>query len=128
MEIWKRWIVGLVVSLVVGAVITPLFLCKLRKYIKYNDKILENGKKVPAWVTGTLERLFFVLLVAFDVSATATAMVGWLAVKMATDWQRISEKDMPNVRKNAFSGLLGGMMSLLWALVGGLICKGKIFG
>ena len=78
-------------------------------------------------VLGTIERLFFTIVVAFNVSGTATAMIGWIAVKMATDWQIIVKDDKDNrkswKRQLAMSGLLGSMISLFFALIGGLVLR-----
>lgn len=73
---------------------------------------------------GHYRTLFFTILVAFDVSGTATAMIGWVTVKMLTDWHRILKPDAElGVRSSAFASLLGNMISLIFALIGGLICR-----
>jgi len=40
------------------------------------------------WVTGITERLFFTVAVAFELSGVATAMMGWMAIKLAANWNR----------------------------------------
>lgn len=82
----------------------------------------EPLKRVPPWLTGGLERLFFTLLVAFDVSGTPTAMIGWLALKLATNWNRPDYEDKVKARSFAFSGLVAGLLSMFLALLGGQIC------
>jgi hypothetical protein len=75
---------------------------------------------VPSWITGAVERLFFTLWVAWDVSGIGTAMVTWLGPKLLTNWNRFSSQhDEPRVRAFAFSALLAGLLSMLFAFVGG---------
>lgn len=87
---------------------------------------------MPGWVVGVIERVFFGALVAFDISATAAGMVTWILVKMATDWHKIlgpGQKDgdpMYGARSLAFGSLLAGMISLFFALVGGLVCRAAL--
>lgn len=122
----RSWITGLVVALVFGAVITWGFLAALRWYVYGKRPIYQNEanqKPVPAWLVGTMERLFFTGIIAFEVTAAAVAMVAWLALKMATDWNRINAPYTPS---EALTGLLGGLVSMLFALIGGLICSGRI--
>jgi hypothetical protein len=49
-------------------------------------------------------------------------MMGWLAVKMLTHWNRPENNQRP-FSAGAFTALLGGLMSMLFALVGGLILR-----
>lgn len=118
------WILGLAISLLVGHFAVDYFLRELRKHMQLGDKpaLPEPLKRVPSWLTGALERLFFTLLVAFNVSGTPTAMVGWLALKLATNWNRPDLEDKVQARSFAFSGLIAGLLSMLFALVGGRIC------
>jgi len=68
-------------------------------------------------VTGIIERVFFTVVVAFDVSGTATAMMGWIAIKMAAVW------NVSQPRAATIFTALGGLMSMFFALTGGLICR-----
>lgn len=124
----KQWIVGLTVSLVLGGFATWLFLLVLRKYIGSPEKVrlAEGGKSVPAWLTGVVERLFFTILVGLNVAGAPASMVGWLALKLATNWNHPDWKDKPDARSYAFSALLAGLVSMLFALFGGLLCAGKL--
>jgi hypothetical protein len=123
---------GSVVALLLGHLWTTTFLEVIRKHIycyaqKYKEKIDDiytQSLPLPATVLGVIERIFFGALVAFDISATAAAMVTWIFVKMATDWNRIlvaGSKKGP--RSLAFGSLLASMISLFFALIGGLICR-----
>lgn len=118
------WILGLGFSLLVGHFAVEHFLRRLRKYMALGDKpaLPDPLKRVPPWLTGGLERLFFTLLVAFNVSGTPAAMVGWLALKLATNWNHPDFKDNSQARSFAFSGLVAGLLSMSVALIGGRIC------
>lgn len=123
-----KWIIGLLVSLLVGHYAAKYY----RNY--RNNKIL-NGKEdynpdkeqslnndfLPL-LTGLLERFFFTLVIAFNISGGAVAMFGWLGAKMAVNWNRQSNNDAVS-RAYAMTALQSGLVSLLFALIGGLICK-----
>ncbi|WP_157719519.1 hypothetical protein [Pseudomonas oryzae] len=79
----------------------------------------------PPWLTGMTERLFFTVLVAFAVSDVATTMVAWLALKLATNWHRF--QDDSTARYFGFSALLAGLVSMLFAFLGGLIVRGDLW-
>lgn len=75
---------------------------------------------------GILERIFFSVLVAFGVSGVATAMTIWIGTKMATGWNRIAGGGDTWRRMLAFNGLISSLVSLFFAVVGGLIANGSI--
>jgi hypothetical protein len=132
------WILGSVVALVLGHVWTVTALRLIRNYVyvqtlKRQEQIgaiYIDSLALPGWTVGTIERVFFGALVAFDIPATAAGMVTWILIKMATDWHRIlgsgqQNKDpMYGPRSLAFGSLLGSMISLLFALIGGMVCRG----
>jgi hypothetical protein len=128
-----RWILGLWISLAVGAVLTHWFLDALRKYIKKKAKESdepyqeEKDLYVPGWFVGLTERTFFTVLVAFDVSATAAAMIGWVAVKVGISWQVLLKQETTLRRSLAFSALLGNIVSMLFAVIGGVIIRVATF-
>lgn len=121
-----RLIIGLAISLGLGTLLTPIFLKAIRINVyKVHDKTYEKRAPsgTPPWFTGVLERFFFTLAVAFNVGGAAVAMTSWILVKMVTDWHRYIE-DKGDLEGNlAFSALLGSMISLSFALVGGLVGK-----
>ena len=144
MEILSRWVIGFVFSLFIGHLLTKKFVNDLRSYIKFDMSGINVSKRgIPTWVMGTLERLFFTILIGFYVPAAGAAIMGWLTIKMLTNWNRINVrygdpatgavvdrikiKEEANLRTYALSGLLGSLMSMLFALIGGLICKGAIW-
>lgn len=85
----------------------------------------EGEKTVPPWLTGLIERLFFTVAVAFNLTGTAPAMIGWIAVKMASHWTRQHVEHGPDSRFLVFSALLAGLVSMFFALLSGLIACGQ---
>lgn len=136
-KLFWLWIPGFIVALVLGHLWTVTVLWPIRNYIhrqvvKRNEQIAGiyiDQLAVPPWLTGYIERSFFCTLVAFDISATAAGMLTWILIKMATDWHRLlgqgveSKFCMYGPRSLAFASLLAGMISLFFALIGGLICR-----
>jgi hypothetical protein len=53
-------------------------------------------------------------------------MIGWLALKLATNWNHPLWKDDPDIRTWALSALLAGLVSMLFAFMGGRIANGEI--
>ena len=144
METLLRWVIGFVFSLVIGHLLTKKFVNDLRLYLKFDMSGINVAEpKIPAWLMGTLERLLFTILIAFDVSTVSAGIMGWLAIKMATDWNRVKIfygdpgsgsipaslkfKEEAKLRTLAVSGLLGTLVSMIFALIGGLICKKAIW-
>ena len=137
MEVFFRWFFGLgVFSLGIGWLATFLFLKVLRGYIE--DKAAERKERkrydeimapldVPSWLVGLTERIFFTILIAFNVSATSVAMIVWVTAKMVYNWNIVlREREDITIRSLAASALLGNLVSMLFALIGGLICRGSI--
>ncbi len=137
MELFSRWFFGLgIFALGIGWLSTFILLNLLQSYIKAQAAERKEEKKydeftaapdVPSWLIGLIERTFFTILVAFNVSATAVAMIAWVAVKMVYNWDIVWRgRENITVRSLAFSALLGNLSSMLFALIGGLICRGSI--
>jgi hypothetical protein len=131
--IWT-WTLGFAVALGAGQIVTRQSLDALRWWVirkaEKRNEGLGDAFIVPLYLNAALfsliERLFFTLLVAFDVSGTATAMMAWIALKMATDWHRIlgsAESRTVGERSLAFCGVTGGIISLVFAFIGGKICR-----
>ncbi|HKO42994.1 MAG TPA: hypothetical protein VJU84_06885 [Pyrinomonadaceae bacterium] len=113
---------GTLHSVVYGAACTELAVRALRSYS--NVEVGNGQRATPAWLIGTIERLFFTFIVAFEISATAVAMIAWLTTKMVTGWNRPGAANVTS--EGALTALLGGLISMFFALIGGLICAGKI--
>jgi hypothetical protein len=124
----KQWIVGLALAVVVGAVVTPLFLYSLRGAMGLGSKPKKSSyERVPPWVTGVVERTIFAVLVGLNVPSAATAMMGWLALKLATNWNRKDMETNAKARPFAFTALLGGLVSMFFAALGGMVCSGALW-
>jgi hypothetical protein len=123
LETTLRWVIGLVVSLAVGGVVTGWFLSSVRAYLKIAKPA---GRDVPNWLIGLSERLFFTVLVAFNVSGVAIAMIAWLTVKVIPNWE-LYVRHGPSNKPLVWSSLLASLCSLFFALIGGLICAGRIW-
>ena len=119
-----QWIIGLLFSIFIGHLVVWLFLKWLELWLDKTppDK---GGKRVPDWITGGVERIFFTVLVGNEASAVPALMLGWLGLKMATNWNSPVYKDA-ELRPFAFRGLLAGMISMLFAFLGGLICAREL--
>jgi len=128
-------VAGLVVSLVLGEWLT-------RKSVDYiREEMKERGNEIDiisdyqykaffgllyfsSRITGTIERLVFTILVAFDAFGLAIALAVWIGVKVTTDWLAFL-KDGKEAwqRQLPLSPLLGSMISLSFAFIRGLICR-----
>lgn len=128
-----RWIMGLFFSLEIGSVVTPLALKEIKTYAEYlfrkKDYRLLLTTKIPdfPWLVGLFERLFFTLIVAFNVNGTAIAIIGWITVKTYTthwferDWDKVTPSKL-----DVYISLMASMVSMMFALIGGLICNKNI--
>ena len=132
-EPWVNWLAGLIFSLGFGHVGTVLFLKYLRSYMKLGVKpgTQSDHKEIPPWLMGTCERFIFTMAVAFGLSGTVVGMMAWLGLKMATYWNRpgfAPDKEEEQFKRIRFalSAALAGLISMTFALIGGLICNGEI--
>ncbi|MDD2098944.1 hypothetical protein [Pseudomonas putida] len=148
----KSWLIGLSFSLLGGWLVTWLFLKVLRQWMGLSEKPKGPDKSekkepdgesakpeiekpeakgelrgVPPALTGLIERLFFTVLVAFNVAGVVAAMVGWMALKLATNWNLKFWEQTPSARLFGFSALLAGLISMLFAFLGGLIVKRELW-
>jgi hypothetical protein len=138
MDLFSRWFFGLgIFALGIGWLSTFLLLNVLRSYIKTKaaerkemevyDEFMAAADDIPSWLIGLAERTFFAILVAFNVSATAVAMIVWVVVRMLYNWNILwRQRENITIRSLALSDLLGSIVSMLFALIGGLICRGSI--
>lgn len=124
-----RWAVGMAFSLVVGGFTTWAFLTWLRSHLNLGENPLgreaHGTLPVPPWLTGVMERLFFTTIIGLGIVGAPIAMIGWITVKMVSNWNRagIDPADARPVR-GAFSALLAGLVSMFFAGVGGAVCRG----
>ena len=115
----ERWALGLVVvSLGSGHFIIEYGLRLLRQYIVKQKSLGQLG--IPAPVVGAVERLFFTPAVAYYGGWAVAAMIPWIVFKMKITWGEVNRPLLPYPT----TSLLGSLLSMFFALVGGLICRG----
>jgi hypothetical protein len=122
------WLVGLTVALVAGHFAAKSVVDWLRSRIVLAHAADKEPYKplwlsdigIPVGMTGFIERLFFTTAVAFELSGVATAMIAWIVVKLAADWNRPTTPADP---AGTLSAALGSLVSMLFALAGGMICR-----
>ncbi len=128
------WVIGLgLISLGLGSLVSWLVWKKLHGLFERTvkeenwDFNREDAEKIPIYpvLIGLIERTFFAVLVAFHVSGAASALVLWMIVKMTTGWNRV-QKGGTAYRMLAFTGLICSVVSLFFAVVGGLVSSGYI--
>ena len=81
----------------------------------------------PPCVAGVIERLVFTLLVAAQFGDVIGAMMLWLGLKLAAAWKpRFAARGvrLMKLQIGAFRALLVGLVSLLFAAIGGKIALG----
>jgi hypothetical protein len=124
-QAWKRWTIGLLFSLIVGHFVIAVSL----DFLRYSVGV-PKLEAIPASLTGLLERLFFTIVIGVrDVELTSEipmAMVAWLGLKLAANWNRDEHELKDKSRAGAVSAALAGLVSMLFAFVGGLLCRGSI--
>jgi hypothetical protein len=123
------WIIGLAFSCAAGHFIVEFFLRWLSGILGLPPDRKVAGdltKRTYTWITGPLERLFFTIAVAANMAGVVPAMITWLVVKLAANWQQYTgsqndEAGAETAKNYRFSALLGGFVSMLIALVSGLL-------
>ena len=109
-------------SIVLGVALfaVPWVLEWLRKDL--GDDATLPGEDLSGWKVGTFERAFFTVGVAAGMPGVLTAMMLWIAAKMAAHWGTRSEKvhDLEALRLTA---LLGSLVSMMFALIGGGVVR-----
>jgi hypothetical protein len=68
------------------------------------------------------ERALITTMVAYDVSGIASFIAEWVALKMVSGWQQWG-RGIQYARAAAFMALLGNAMSVLFGVLGGIVCK-----
>ncbi len=122
-----KWLVGLSVSLAGGWAIAAGFLYLLRdKYLRLGPKDPPGWYRVLPGLTGVAERLVFTTFVGTSAPDVLGAMMAWLAIKLATNWNRDIAVSGSRERAFAFTALLAGLLSMGCAYIGGLIANGPI--
>ena len=87
------------------------------------DKPEQNKVRVPAWITGSVERIFFTFIILLNISGAAPAMMAWISAKLLINWNS-NQIDDDNKTAWAFRAGLSGLVSMLFAVLGG--CIGRL--
>jgi hypothetical protein len=141
MEEVIRWIVGLLmVSLLLGHYATRAFILVLEQRIGIvdpsppSDEVstkpgqLQSWLKIPEWLrrtmVGLVERTFFTVVIGAGLGGAAVAMILWTGLKGTLYWTAYEESHPANI----LVALLGNVVSLLFAVVGGCLCNGELWG
>jgi hypothetical protein len=114
------WVLGFTISLILGHFVVENFHWWLTHRLGVPRDL--NEKRTPPWLTGLLERVFFTIAVAMNATGIAPAMMTWLVLKLAANWQY--RDDIPNAADKAnykVSAILTGLLSMLFAYVAGLL-------
>lgn len=124
------WIaVAVIVALPVGGLVTSLFFRRLLRRLNLTSS-LPSGEAVPGWLIGVVERTFFTLTVAYDLSGTAVGMIAWITVKMVSNWNRPDRKapsEDPEITVQlSMAALLASLVSLTFATIGGLLWRAAL--
>ena len=89
-----------------------------------HEKISKVG--IAPEITGFIERFFFTLAIPFKVRGVLLAMVAWITIRTWISWGHKINTQWG--RAFALQSLLLGMVSMLFALIGGmLILRGFTF-
>jgi hypothetical protein len=120
-------------------IVSPIIIRNFRDWLRSKSEIPENifkeihepleRSEFLSYVSGIVERLFFVTIVVFDVSGAAGGMITWIVVKMATNWHVIAKGVGSNdeeafaYRRLAFCSLHSSLFSMLLVVVGGLAIR-----
>lgn len=120
------WLSGIAVALLGGGVAAWAFSTAAEKLLRIPPKPYSSVPRIPPWLTGLVERSFFVVLVAINDNGALESMMGWLAIKLAVNWQKYDYEAQPSAQSRGLLALLTGAISLAFAFVGGAIISGKI--
>jgi len=121
--------IALVISLPLGGIATAIFYRRLIKRLDLASK-LPAGPVVPGWLIGVIERIFFTIVVAYDISGAAVGMVAWITVKMVSSWNRPdrthAKEDAESAVQLSMAALLASLVSVTFAAVGGLLWRAAL--
>jgi hypothetical protein len=124
-NVFLRWLVGLLVVSLGGGFLAAWGSLKiLRTHLQIEKRVASPRPAVSSWLTGLTERLVVTVLVGTGYDL-AIPIILYIVVKMAIFW-RTKYRGLPNVGERAGTSLVGTALSLLLALIGGMVCKGRI--
>jgi len=111
---------GFAISLGVAHFAVPWVLEWLRMDLGMDPTVPEEA--LTGWKVGAFERGFFTVGVAAGMPGVLTAMMLWIALKMAVQWGT-QGKDGQDIEAVRLTALLGSLTSMMFALVGGGVVR-----
>lgn len=116
---------GLLFAVLIGGVAVGFSLWAIRN--RSASRRMTTSRGCPAGSPGAWSARSVTVLFAYGSSGTGTAMIGWLTLKFIINWNhaRWQSGDNRNIRGLAFSALLAGLISMLFAAIGGRIASGE---
>lgn len=125
-----QFVIGFgVFSILIGHYITRYFSNRIDYYIRSEtEKDIREEHKIGyrniKSLVGFIERSFFSISVAYNVSGVVIGIILWITVKMFTRADGIKEVIDTPVK---ISNLSESLVSMIFALLGGLIWRGSIW-
>jgi len=112
---YSHWAIGyLFIVVVFGDYAVGVFLKCLRAHQRLPKKGYDKrSKPVPPSLMGIMERAAIATAAVFSPATAILAAGGWLALKMATNWNRVTSNDM----KEATERIRGSQAALLAGLL-----------
>lgn len=122
------FLLGLGIALLGGGIAAWVFSVTSIRLFDLPSKPKKAPNRIPPWLTGLVERSFFVTLIAnsTNLDGIPEAMIGWLAIKLAINWQKLDAQKYPEAQTRGLLALLTGAISLAFAYIGGAIISGVI--
>jgi hypothetical protein len=123
-----RWALGFFVAVLLGHVVTERLLFISRRSIGLGPKPhrADSPTPFPPELTGIVERIVFTIFVGVNVQGVPTAMVGWLGLKLLSNWNRPLYKESADARTFVLSAAVAGLISMAFPFIGGLIASGRL--
>jgi hypothetical protein len=121
---WIGYLISVVGGIPVTYAWTRLLLWLLETKVPRTNADGEAARERIWWITmmvGIFERAIITTSVAYATSAVGAFIAGWIAIKIASGWQRWSSGTL-YARAAVFMALLGNAMSILFGLGGGILC------
>lgn len=118
------WIVPYVIIGIIAIPITYYWSIFLFRLIRHHNPNPENiPERIPfiPLLIGVFERAIITTLVGFSIPGAAAFIGTWVLIKAAGGWQTWGEGKY--ARAVLFVGLLGSALSIVFALVAGIILR-----
>jgi hypothetical protein len=127
----SRWCAGLLgISVILGIPVSYLWTTLVGRGIAFEMPAQETSPGMiraddrSGWFTGLIERLFFTVAIAANLSGTLTGMILWTTVKYYIF--AAPQEDADKKKHSWFVSALGSLGSMLIAIAGGIVCRGSM--